>query len=450
MAKTKRTVEEVEAAVESTVEAVVESTAAAASSDSKLITQSKLSHFATGFWNRIKDKYDGTFKDANLTEDKKLIFTKVSGTPKEINLKDYARLTDKSEFKKDVSVDDAGTKSNLSIGQRTGIVIPSQRSLGARNLSSGLFTDGYVSKLRVYLDSAVQQTQQVNIHVWAIKKGDTKSDDRTAKAKLISGDPTTIESGNNKKWIDIPINEAFANDTYFIFRTSDPVNVEAISNIAPENSDHVINLVVDTPPNEADRPLIWTGERKDITAHVEIFGRMGIVDLNKKIEKVSADSSLYVKQEETTKTGGTASANKVVRLDNNGKLDKDMLPSIAINEYFEIDQFTHEKLDAIKDRFENGDVVVVTGSGANHGKRFLCVNKKDNLGNLVNGFVELNSKDGIVKSVNGKIGDVVLDLAATEDSLKLTIGNGTDPAVEKIVHIVTEGDIDSIINGLRD
>ena len=432
MAKIKRTAEEAEVV------------AAAASNDSKLITQSKLSHFATGFWNRIKGRYDNALNGANLSDstsrDKKLTFTRVSGTsPLEIDLRDYARLTDKSEFKKDVSVDDAGTKNNLSIGQRTNTVDPSLRSFGARNLSSGLFTDGYVSKLRVYLDSASQQSQ-VAIHVWAIKKRATKRDDVTAEAKLINGTQITVDSENNKKWIDIPINKAFANDTYFIFRTGASVNVEAISNITQENADHVINLGVNTPSPNADQPLDLSDQRTDITAHVEIFGRMGIVDLNKKIEKVSADSSLYVKQSEVSPT---ASPNKVVRLGDNGKLDKDMLPSIAINEYFPISEFSDTGLRDIT--YENGDVVVVS----NTGKKYLCINKVEGQTNSTNDFIELNSKDGSVVSVNEKTGAVVLNLAATEDSLKLTIGNGTGAAVEKIVPIVTEGDIDSIINGLQ-
>lgn len=441
MAKIKRTVEDVKAA---------------ANSDSKLITQGKLSRFATKFWDRIKSRYDGTFKSARLTEsdstDKKLIFTRVSGTdPLEINLKDYARLQDRNAFKKDVSVDDAETKNNLSIGQRINTVDPSLRSFGARNLSSGLFTDGYVSKLRVYLDNASQQSE-VAVHVWAIKKGATKREDRTAEAKLIDGTRITVDIGNSKKWIDIPINKVFANDTYFIFRTGASVNVEAISNIATANANHVVNLGVDTPPKEADRPLIWDGERMDTTAHVEIFGRIGMADLNKKIEKVSADSSLYVKQEETTNTGGTAEkANKVVRLGDNGKLNENMLPSIAINEYFPVTEFTHQMLQNLE-HFENGDVVVVTGENADKGKRFLCVNKQDNLGNLIEGFVELNSKDGIVKSVNGKIGEVNLELEATADKLKLKIKSGSETTniVETSVPIVTNEDIDSIIEGLTD
>lgn len=420
-------------------------------SDSKLITQSKLNRFATKFLDKIKARYDGTFKNARITEsdstDKKLIFTKTDNSTHEVDLRDYARLTDKNNFKQDVSVDDAETKNNLSIGQRTNTVDPSQRSFGTRNLSSGLFTDGYVSKFRVYLDNAYQQSQ-VAIHVWAIKKGATKSDDRTAKAKLINGTQITVDSGNNKKWIDIPINEAFANDTYFIFRTGASVNVEAISNIAQENADHVINLGVDTPPNDADQPLIWTGAITDKTAYVEIFGRMGIVDLNKKIEKVSADSSLYVKQDEVSTT---SVANKVVRLDGQGKLNKDMLPSIAINEYFTVEQFTHQMLQGLG-HFENGDVVVVTGDGADKGKRFLCVDKESNTNDFTRGFVELNSKDGIVKSVNGKIGEVNLELEATADKLKLKIKSGSETTniVETAVDIITDDEIDSIINNLQD
>lgn len=434
MAKTKRTVEEVEVAA-----------AAAANSDSKLITQSKLSHFATGFWNRIKTRYDGTFKEVELTNDKKLIFTKTDNNTDEINLQDYAKLTDKSEFKKDVSVDDAETKNNLSIGQRINTVDPSLRSFGARNLSSGLFTDKYVSKLRVYLDNAYSESQ-VAIHVWAIKKGVTKRQDVTAEAKLIDGTRINVEIGNSKKWIDIPINKAFANDTYFIFRTGASVNVEAISNIAQANADHVVNLGVDTPPKEADRPLIWDGERMDTTAYVEIFGRIGIVDLNKKIEKVSADSSLYVKQEETTNTGGATNHNKVVRLDNNGKLNKDMLPSIAINEYFTVERFTNEALAGKV--YENGDVAVVTSTG----KKYLCINRDANtVTNSITDFIELNSKDGSVVSVNEKTGAVNLTLEATADELKLKItgSGGTTGTAETSVAIVTNDDIDSIIEGLR-
>ena len=129
-----------------------------------------------------------------------------------------------------------------------------------------------------------------------------------------------------------------------------------------------------------------------------------------------------------------------------------MLPSIAINEYFQIEQFTHEKLNEIKAQFENGDVVVVTGDGDNKGKRFLCVNKQDNIDDLRKCFIELNSKDGSVVSVNGKSGAVNLTLEAAANQLKLKIigGGGTTDVTETAVDIITNDEIDTIINNLQD
>ena len=113
MAKTKRTVEEAEVVA-----------AAAANSDSKLITQSKLSHFATGFWNRIKTRYDGTFKSARLSEsnsnDKKLIFTKTDNGIHEVELTDYVRIQDKNDFKQDVSSNVGMTDGTLKLGSING------------------------------------------------------------------------------------------------------------------------------------------------------------------------------------------------------------------------------------------------------------------------------------------------------------------------------------------
>ena len=226
--------------------------------------------------------------------------------------------------------------------------------------------------------------------------------------------------------------EALDNTDYLI-----DINKSTIT-LKNEYLKDVVNMNSGQPPMNQGDSIDWNaGINADgNTALMYLFGRESIGTLSLKLNKLNSDSDLYVKQEETTNTGGTAEkANKVVRLGDNGKLNENMLPSIAINEYF-----------------ENGDVVVVTGSGADRGKRFLCVNKKDNLGNLVDGFVELNSKDGIVKSVNGKIGEVNLELEATANELKLKIrsGNDTTSIAETSVPVITDNDIDSIIEGLRD
>ena len=104
MAKTKRTVEE---EVNSATTSGEVNIAVAANNDSKLITQGKLRTFANKLWDRIKNKYDRTFKEVRLsdgtTPDKKLTFTRVDGTHEEVNLRDYVRIQDKNDFKQDVS-----------------------------------------------------------------------------------------------------------------------------------------------------------------------------------------------------------------------------------------------------------------------------------------------------------------------------------------------------------
>lgn len=457
MAKTKRTAKEVEAAVESTVEAAVESTAAAASSASKLITQGGLNHFATRFWDKIKTRYDGTFKKAILTEDKELIFTKTDDSTQKLDLREYARLKDRNEFKQDVSADNVAILSNRHIGTSIGSD-SKNRSLGFRQLTTNSFSDRYIDHIRVYVSDTDNTSTSSRWFVWAIKKGANGKEGDTV-AKVICNDQTftvstVTENSVEKKFVKIPVNQSFENDVYFIVRCATH-KLEVVSEIDNKYREDVVNMNGGQPPLVQDQLINWDAgvNSKNNTALMYLFGRESIGTLSLKLNKLNSDSGLYVKQEETTKTGGTENeANKVVRLGDNGKLNENMLPSIAINEYFKIDQFTHEKLDAIKEQFENGDVVVVIGEGVDKGKRFLCVDKQNNLGNLVDGFVELNSKDGIVKSVNGKIGEVNLELEATANELKLKIksGNETTDIVETSVDIITNNEIDSIINNLRD
>ena len=264
---------------------------------------------------------------------------------------------------------------------------------------------------------------------------------------------TVNENSVERKLVKIPVNKSFEDDVYFIVRCVTH-KLEVVTGIKGEYEEDVVNMNNSQPPLTENSVIDWNNgyNSKNNTALMYLFGRESIGTLSLKLNKLNSDSGLYVKQEETTNTGGTTDkANKVVRLDNNGKLNENMLPSIAINEYFPIEQFTHDKLNEIKERFENGDVVVVTGENADKGKRFLCVNKQENPNDFTKGFVELNSKDGIVKSVNGKIGEVNLELEATANELKLKIrsGNDTTSIAETSVPVVTEGDIDSIINGLQ-
>lgn len=439
MTKTKRTVEETEVAA-----------AAAANSDSKLITQSKLSHFATKFWDKIKDKYDGTFKSVRLTNDKKLIFTKINSNEDVINLEDYVRIQDKNDFKQDVSADNVAISSNSHIGTTTSF-LSMDRGLGFRQLTTSTFVDGYVDHIRIYLEGSV--TGNATFKVWAIKKGANRDADRVGKVihQAISLEVNSLGEGpTTEKFVIIPIKQSFTDETYFIVKCSTHV-VKVANTIKPEYLGDVVNLNDRQPPDDSGLGINWEANangRDTNTAIMYLYGRESIGSLALKLNKVSPDSGLYVKHSETTAVGGNGEGGKVVKLDGSGKLHKDMLPSIAINEYFTVTEFTHDKLNEIKGKFENGDVVVVSNNGVVT-KRYLCVDKEHNTDNFIEGFVELNSKEGMVQSINGKNGAVTLALEATTDKLKLNIRSGSDTTTTEI-DIVTDGEIEEIINNLRD
>ena len=67
---------------------------------------------------------------------------------------------------------------------------------------------------------------------------------------------------------------------------------------------------------------------------------------------------------------------------------------------------------------------------------------------VTNDFIELNSKDGVVTSLNGKRGDLNLALESTETHVKLKI-NGDGTAAETQLEIITNGEIDTMINDLN-
>lgn len=407
-----------------------------------LINKTRLQKFATDLWAKIKDRYDNAFVDAEIPEtEKKIKFTKANSTIKDVSLEKYARLQDRNEFKQDVSVDDAKVVSNKNIGELNGPVTAGNRTTGYRGLTSGLFTDGYVKLLRIHLPQ--NASGNVRAHVWAIKKGTSKTEDKYVR-KIFKAVP--VQTAGTNKYIDVDIDSKFTDETFFVIRT-EGTQIQGINQIKQEFINDIINVNDYFNPQSTTENINWNNFNpiNNLVGHIELHGRTGIVDISKRLEEINTASGNYVKHSETTATGGTASANKVVKLDGQGKLDKDMLPSIAINEYFSVTAFTDEQLRTLT--YENGDVVVVENGGV-VSKRYLCIHKGAT--NSTTEFVELNSKDGVVSTVNGKTGAVELDLLSTTSEVKLTIGNtGSGTPVEKVIPIISDDEINSILNALQ-
>lgn len=408
---------------------------------SKLINKTRLQKFAEGFWTKIKGRYDNAFVAAEITAgtetEKKIKFTKAGGGVKaEVNLQDYARLQDKNEFKKDVTVDNAKVVSNVNVGEINGPVTAARRTTGYRGLTSRSFTDGYVKLLRVHLPQ--DASGNVNAHVWAIKKGASKTEDKYVR-KIFKAVP--VQTAGTNKYIDVDIDSTFTDETFFVLRT-EGAQIRGIHNIKQEFINDIINVNDSFNPQSTTENINWNGfsPSTDLVGYMELHGRTGIVDISKRLEEINLASGNYVKQNEVSTAGGTNGANKVVRLGADGKLNKDMLPSIAVNDYFSVDSFTDEKLRTLT--YENGDVVFDTSTQ----KRYLCIHKSDT--NSTNEFVELNSRDGVVQSVNGKVGAIELQLQATNDKVKLNIGNGTD-TVETAIDIISDTEITEILSRLN-
>lgn len=412
---------------------------------SKLINKTRLQQFATKFWAKIKERYDVAFKGVTLTDDKKLKFTKIAGADTvDINLADYARLQDRNEFKKDVSANDAANINNTHIGTVNG-AMSRNRFLAYRGLTSKSFIDGYVHSIIVYIGGSVPNDTASTWKVWAINKKQNKNSD-TINTLLYNAYEGTVETlninGTDRKIVRIPVDRTFNEEVYFLLRTTTQ-DIQAITQISPQYIEDVINVphdqssVPNTNVNYADNATNNT-----ITMH--LVGRESIKSLSEKLDKVNSNSSTYVKHSDCTVEGGQqAHSGKVVKLGTDGKLNSNMLPSIAIGEYFEINEFTDSALQGLN-HYENGDTVVVT-SGTDRGSRYLCINKDGrDLTNLTDAFIKLNDKNGVVTSVNDVTGAVTLKIEATTDKLQLKVNNEMKSEVE----IITNDEIDAMITAL--
>lgn len=412
---------------------------------SNLINKTRLQKFAEGFWDKVKRRYDNAFVGAEITAstetEKKIKFTKAGGGEKvEVNLQDYARLQDRNEFKKDVSVDNVGSINNLYLGNVNGNQ-SQNRILGHRDITSKAFVDGYVSDLVILANSDLANGTETSWRIWAIKKGTAREQDEvlkiyhTANATKTMPIETMTLNGAEYKVVKLAINEKFTDEVYFMYQCISHT-VKVIHPTGTHLNDNVVNL--SQVPGNVGTTVQWNTNATNNTGIAYLYGRESIGSLAEKLKQTQADGSNYVLKSEVSTT---SEANKVVRLGADGKLDANMLPAIAINEYFTATDFTHAALSQLT--FQNGDVVVVTKG--NKAKRYLCVDKEHNTDNLVNAFVELNDKSGVVTSVNDVTGVVNLKIEATTEKLQLKVND----TMKSEVDIISEADINSIIDGLQ-
>lgn len=277
--------------------------------------------------------------------------------------------------------------------------------------------------------------------VWAVEKKENRRDDVVYKKydDITTNVKDVSINGTSYRSVELPINEKFDKEIYFIVGCDQRRGYKVINLNAENQNDNVVN--VSTRPGGAGSNISWEEVTNNV-AVILLYGRESISSLSEKINKANSDSSLYVKHSDCTVQGGNGNAGKVAKLGDDGKLSESMLPAIALNEFFPVTANTWNESALNNITYQNGDIIYHT----NTQKRYLCINRSETFANR---FVELNSKDGVVSTVNDKTGAVVLNLEATENLLKLKIGNGSGTDVEKSVDIISDAEIDAIINGLN-
>ena len=394
-----------------------------------IVKHDQLKDIAGDLWTKAKKRDIERFEFDSTTKTLKGKNSVDTTLSIDVALTDLVSINDRAKFKQDVSVDDAKTVSNSNIGNINGPVPSGRRTTGYRGLTSKLFTDGYVKLLRVYLPENASGT--INTHVWMIKKGDSKAEDRFLEPKI--NQPLQVLSSGAKKYVDVTIERTFETETFFVLRTEGEQQIQGVKNIKSDFIDDIINVNDNFNPQTPNENANWNNfnPNTEFVGHMELHGRTGIVDISKRLDEIDTASGNYVLQSETTNTGGDATkADKVVKLGADGKINSNMIPEIAINRVLS----TANQSSALtligdgKDRLQVGDVVVLQDTN----KIYIYKGRPDGQTNndFTRDFLEISMGNGAVKTVNTISPKANGDVTITAENINMSARDTTNVKTE--------------------
>ena len=257
-----------------------------------IVKHDQLEDITRDLWTKAKAR---DIKSISYDKSSKKIKVTNAQTPAlelEAELSNLASVDERTKFKKDVSVDDAGSINNLHIGRLDG-GDNLNRFSGCRGVTSKSFVDKYVSHLLVLVDPTLPVGEQTTWQVWAIKKGNTKNDDvvwrayHTSRAIQAQVEECTINN-TTYRCAKITINEEFEEEVYFIVQCVGK-KVRVITDIPAGHTDDVVNLSK-APPTAQNSSIEWNGynANQNMLA-LCLVGRESITSLAEKLRKTQAD-----------------------------------------------------------------------------------------------------------------------------------------------------------------
>lgn len=425
-----------------------------------------------------------------------LEFEQDNGNIIKIELSDFANLDTENIFAednwfKDVIVDKFKSISNEHYNAGRGTT--SRRYIGDRNQSSANF-NGYISHIKVYCDNNAQVGDITNITMFEVEKGADRNADIVSNLLIDSLPFEVIEDENGNKCIEISVHTKFDKDTYLLIYDepqqqsilqvingiNNPAYQENITNsnarpninagIVDSGARYVYNMVtyggvsvketlsntfvdVNYNPVNGELDLIKAdGTKKTIV--VAQGGAGTVTSVNNQLPNNQGNVTVEIqhianlRQEldnrvliaNTVNSGGTvAEADKVVKLDNGGKINANMLPAISLNEFFRVPSFNEQEVINANIQYENGDVIFAQDTQ----EKYLCINANDP--DFNNRFIKLNDTTGTVTSINNQIGAINLSLETIVDDLVLRVNNNNVSTVA----YMTDADAQNILNNLR-
>ena len=267
-----------------------------------------------------------------------LVLTKHDNTLVEVDLSNFAKLDANNIF-----TGDKNTFNDIFLGGPENPV--AQQQFGVQGAANGNKKWGrrdfntaangkYVKSIQMAIASGVAVGTSINVSLWEVKKGA----DRTADTPIKIVDSTSLNVQGGATWtgsngglyVELPINNSYAEDTYFIYSIIDSTKAHRAGYLAEnDNNIHIDNGL------DVTQDTIGASSRNTVGIHRIIFGDVDIVDLIKNAGKVKKINNQDPDGNGNIVISGASNADTI---------------KFAVNgvDYFTLDYMTTQQVDDIK------------------------------------------------------------------------------------------------------
>ena len=433
---------------------------------SNLVKQTQLKEVVVDLWNKVKGRTDVAFKEANYNETTQTItFTKIDDTTVDVVLTDLVSKTNANVITAETLITDG-----YILGSVISKLDNQQPNMHAANLphhfghKSARVT---TSQTLTHITIGIHNSIPVGTQITGIKIGAIKVSDNTISEYIVDGATATVQENKNTQLtnctrsvvVTLPQPFTPSEDSWFCVTClnsawgeratggagdgcSEQSDMPAVGSAVRVKSGgyvgkyllHTDKISLNDLANVANGAVktvntVQPNEQGDVTIGID-----NIADL-----RTELDNRVLLSDVENV-------ANKIPRIEADGKLPTSIIPELAITRVKTVDT-KQTALGLVGDSTEaglqTGDVVVITGEN----NAIFMYNGGTN-SNFDTDFIELSIGDGTVKMVNGQApsgtGEVVLTATVDQTStnnIVLTVGNQNNFAT---LQCMTDQEVEAI------